>query len=38
MIEEEGVEELHFTFVALNNYKLKVLENKDWRGMIKYRK
>ena len=25
MIEEDGVEELHFTFVALNAYKLRML-------------
>lgn len=35
MIEEEGVEELHFTFVALNAYKLKMLNQREWRQKMK---
>ena len=37
LLEEDNVEDIHFSFVALNSHKLKILQNKDWKGLIKHR-
>ena len=35
MLEEENVEDIHFSFVALSQMKMKILQDKDWKGASK---